>query len=126
MCFCVKSMDSNAKRKFAELVKNLRGTLTQKEFAHILGVTYGAIQAWENEEVNSPSSANLSKIANYAGLSLEDLMSTINGDSDQKIDNSVNPLYVMGQLKTMSIQDLTQLYRAVSDRLVAIAESAGR
>ncbi|WP_190303346.1 helix-turn-helix domain-containing protein [Pseudanabaena sp. UWO311] len=119
-------MDSNAKRKFAELVKNLRGTLTQKEFAHILGVTYGAIQAWENEEVNSPSSANLSKIANYAGLSLEDLMSTINGDSDQKIDNSVNPLYVMGQLKTMSIQDLTQLYRAVSDRLVAIAESAGR
>jgi transcriptional regulator with XRE-family HTH domain len=119
-------MDSNAKRRFAELIKSLRGNLTQKEFAHILGVTYGAIQGWENEEVNNPSSANLAKIANYAGLTIEELMATVNGQSVPEINNEVNPLYVMSQLKNMSIKDLTQLYRAVSDRLVAIAESAGR
>ncbi len=126
MYSCIKPMDSNAKRRFAELIRSLRGNLTQKEFAHILGVTYGAIQAWENEEVNNPSSANLAKIANYAGLTIEDLMANVNGCGDSEINNSVNPLYVIGQLKDMSVKDLAQLYRAVSDRLVAIAESAGR
>ena len=53
-------------------------------------------------------------------------MATVNGQSVPEINNEVNPLYVMSQLKNMSIKDLTQLYRAVSDRLVAIAESAGR
>lgn len=119
-------MDSNAKRRFAELIKSLRGELTQKEFAHILGVTYGAIQAWENEEVSSPSSSNLAKIANYAGMTIEQLMAVVNGEADTAINNAVNPLYVVTQLNKMSIQDLTHLYRAVSDRLVAIAESAGR
>lgn len=126
MCFCIKPMDSNAKRRFAELIKSLRGELTQKEFAHILGVTYGAIQAWENEEVSNPSSSNLAKIANYAGMTIEQLMATVNGEADTAINNAVNPLYVVTQLNKMSIQDLTHLYRAVSDRLVAIAESAGR
>lgn len=119
-------MDSNAKRRFAEIIKSLRGELTQKEFAHILGVTYGAIQAWEKAEVSNPSSANLAKVANYAGLSFEQLMANVNGESVPEIQRAVNPLYVVTQLKDMSVTDLTHLYRAVSDRLVAIAESAGR
>jgi transcriptional regulator with XRE-family HTH domain len=119
-------MDSSAKRKFAELVKRLRGDLTQKEFADILGVTYGAIQGWENEAVNNPSSANLAKIAHHAGLTIEQLMARLEGKNDSDIKNDVNPLYVVNQLKTMSVKDLTHLYRAVSDRLVAIAEGAGR
>ena len=119
-------MDGNAKRRLSELIKSLRDDLTQKEFAHILGVTYGAIQGWENEEVNNPSSANLAKIARHAGLTIEQLTARLEGKSGLEIKNDVNPLYVVTQLKTMSIQDLTHLYRGVSDRLVAIAESAGR
>jgi transcriptional regulator with XRE-family HTH domain len=119
-------MDSDAKRRLSGLIKELRGYLTQKEFAHILGVTYGAIQGWENEEVNNPSSANLAKIAHHAGLTIEQLMARLEGRSDSEIKNDVNPLYVVTQLKNMSVKDLTHLYRAVSDRLVAIAESAGR
>lgn len=119
-------MDSNAKRRLSQLIKELRGDLTQKEFAHILGVTYGAIQGWENEEVNNPSSANIAKIAHHAGMSVEELMARLDGKTDSEIKNDVNPLYVVSQLKTMSVKDLTHLYRAVSDRLVAIAESAGR
>lgn len=119
-------MNSNAKKRFAEIIRSLRGELTQKEFAQILGVTYGAIQAWEKEEVNNPSSANLAKIANYVGLTFEQLMASVNGESVPEIQKTVNPLYVTTQLKTMSIEDLTHLYRAVSDRLVAIAESASR
>lgn len=119
-------MDSNAKRRLSELIKNLRGDLTQKEFAHILGVTYGAIQGWENEEVNNPSSVNLAKIARHAGLTVEQLTARLDGRSESEIKNDINPLYVVTQLKTMSVTDLTHLYRAVSDRLVAIAESAGR
>jgi transcriptional regulator with XRE-family HTH domain len=119
-------MDSNAKRRLSQLVKELRGDLTQKEFAHILGVTYGAIQGWENEEVNNPSSVNIAKIAHHAGMSVEQLMARLEGKADSEIKNDVNPLYVVSQLNQMSVKDLTHLYRAVSDRLVAIAESAGR
>jgi transcriptional regulator with XRE-family HTH domain len=119
-------MNSDAKRRLSELIKSLRGELTQKEFAHILGVTYGAIQGWENQEVNNPSSTNLAKIAHHAGLTVEQLTARLDGRSESEIKNHVNPLYVVTQLKTMSVTDLTHLYRAVSDRLVAIAESAGR
>lgn len=122
----MKCMDSNAKKRFAEIIKSLRGELTQKQFAHILGVTYGAIQSWEKAEVNNPSSANLAKVANYAGLTFEQLMANVNGKPVPVIQRAVNPLYVVTQLKDMSVTDLTHLYRAVSDRLVAIAESAGR
>lgn len=120
MYLCIKLMDDQAKARLAEIVKNLRGSLTQKEFAKQLGVTYGAIQSWENAEV-SPSSANLVKIADYAGINLQELMAKIQG-----LENSDVSSNLVGQLKTMSVKDLTHLYRAVSDRLVAIAESAGR
>ena len=118
-------MDDRAKQRLAELIKDLRGELTQKEFAKMIGVTYGAIQSWENAEV-TPSSVNLVKIADYTGLSLQELMSRLTGSNIGHGKAELNPLYVMTQLKTMNIKDLTHLYRAVSDRLVAIAESAGR
>lgn len=118
-------MDNQAKQRLSELIKDLRGGLTQREFAKRIGVTYGAIQSWENAEV-TPSSANLVKIADYAGLTLQELMSRVTGSKVGIGKIETNPLYVVTQLKTMSIQDLTHLYRAVSDRLVAIAESAGR
>lgn len=118
-------MDDLAKQRLAELIKDLRGGLTQREFAKRLGVTYSAIQSWENAEV-TPNSNNLVKIADYTGLSLQELMSRLTGSKVGEGKTETNPLYVTTQLKNMSIQDLTHLYRAVSDRLVAIAESAGR
>lgn len=118
-------MDYQAKQRLAELIKGLRGELTQREFAKRLGVTYGAIQSWENAEV-TPSSTNLVKIADYTGLSLQELMSRVNGSEIGQGKSEKNPLNVVSQLNQMSVRDLAQLYRAVGDRLVAIAESAGR
>ena len=118
-------MDDQAKQRLAEFIKSLRGDLTQKEFAKSIGVTHGAIQSWENAEV-TPSSINLVKIADYTGLSLQELMSMLNGTDIGSSKTEANPLYVVSQLNKMSVKDLTHLYRAVSDRLVAIAESAGR
>ena len=125
LCICVSVMDYLAKQRLAELIKDLRGELTQREFAKRLGVTYGAIQSWENAEV-TPSSTNLVKISDYTGLSLQELMSSLTGSKIGTGKPEANPLYVVTQLKTMSVTDLTHLYRAVSDRLVAIAESTGR
>jgi transcriptional regulator with XRE-family HTH domain len=125
MYFCVSVMDDLAKQRLAELIKDLRGGLTQREFAKRLGVTYSAIQSWENAEV-TPNSNNLVKIADYTGLSLQELMSRLTGSKVGVGKAETNPLYVVTQLKTMSVTDLAHLYRAVGDRLVAIAESAGR
>ncbi|CAN1211897.1 Helix-turn-helix transcriptional regulator [Tumidithrix helvetica PCC 7403] len=118
-------MDSNAKARLALLIKQLRGNATQKEFAKMIGVTYGAIQSWEDAEV-TPGASNLTKIAKIAGFSLEELMSYLEGEEDKQIDDSINYLAVAQKVDSMSITELTYIYRAVSDRLVAIAESVGK
>ncbi len=82
MCVCVFMQFD--KRKFAQLIRRLRGSYSQKEFAGILGVTYGAVQSWEKAEV-VPNSQNLSKVASYAGISLEDLFSKVCDDKVVKL-----------------------------------------
>jgi len=118
------AMNEGAKQKLSKLIRTLRGGSTQKEFAQKLGVTYGAIQSWEKAEVDNPSSASLIKIGNYMGVTLQQLLEQLNDKPSS--DTTPNPMYVVSQLGSMSIKDLTHLYKAVSDRLVAIAESAGR
>ena len=74
MCVCVSLlMNESAKTRLAQLVKKLRRSDTQKEFAKRLGVTYGAVQSWENAEV-VPGVHNLAKIAAEADMSLSQLM----------------------------------------------------
>jgi transcriptional regulator with XRE-family HTH domain len=110
-------MDVGAKEKLAKLVKELRNDTSQKEFAKSLGVTYSAIQSWENAEV-TPSSENLIRISKAAGYSLEELLSYLDG---KPIETPTNVERLVAQIKSMPPKDLAIVARAVGDRLSAIA-----
>lgn len=110
-------MDAKAKERLAKLIKDLRKGLSQKEFAKSLGVTYSAIQSWENAEV-TPSSENLIKISKAAGYSLEELISFLNG---QPVERPSSIEKLVAQIQTMPTKELAAVARAVGDRLSAIA-----
>lgn len=115
-------MNQESKERLSELVKRLRGSFSQKVFAKRLGVTTGAIQAWENAEV-TPGSSNLSRIAKEAGYTLEELMTYLEGEAPAPEINEIEQL--INRIATMPPKQLAQIGKVVSDRLVAIAESAG-
>jgi transcriptional regulator with XRE-family HTH domain len=120
-------MKQESKQRLAELVKRLRGRATQKEFAKRLGVTSGAIQAWENGEV-TPGASNLVRIAKEAGYTLEELMTYLDVETHSLEADSLEPSeidHLINKIATMPAKQLAQVGRVVSDRLVAIAESSG-
>jgi transcriptional regulator with XRE-family HTH domain len=115
----LSTMTQESKERLSALIKRLRGALTQKEFAKRLGVTTGAIQAWENAEV-TPGGNNLLRIAREAGYTLEDLMIYLEGENPALEPGEIE--HLIRRIYTMPPKQLARIGRVVSDRLVAIAE----
>lgn len=62
-------IDTTPKQRLANLVRELRGEKSQRNFAKLLGVSYYAVQSWEKQAV-WPDNDNLQKIANSKGWTL--------------------------------------------------------
>lgn len=114
-------MKQESKKRLSELIKQIRGTSTQKEFAKRLGVTTGAIQAWENAEV-TPGGSNLMRIAKESGTTLEELIAYLEGETTALNSTEIEIDYLVRRIATMPPKQLALIGRVVSDRLVAIAE----
>jgi transcriptional regulator with XRE-family HTH domain len=110
-------MDVKSKERLSKLIKELRKDMSQKEFARALGVTYSAIQSWENAEV-TPSSENLVKISKAAGYSLEELISFLDG---KPMEQPTNVDKIVNQVRTMPLEDVAKVLKASAERLEAIA-----
>lgn len=73
----------NARSRFSRLVRSLRGSATQKEFAKLFGVTYAAVQSWEGKDGLATVDPDLiqfrhaRKIAELKSISLDDLAAEI-------------------------------------------------
>lgn len=72
-------MDEAGRRRLAELVKRLQGDRSQRKFASDLGVSPGALQNWLQGRV--PSSENLENLAIAAGMTIEELLNEIRGET---------------------------------------------
>lgn len=68
-----KKIDSLLFSGLPTRIKEIRGFLTQKEFAKKIGVTQGAVQKYENG-INYPGFAVLEKIAEVGGVAVEWLL----------------------------------------------------
>lgn len=64
-------MDDKAKR-LADLVKELRGSLSQNQFSKKLGVNRSTINFWESGQAY-PEAENLQKLAHLKGWTLEEI-----------------------------------------------------
>ena len=62
-------MNIESREKLIEIIKQARGSLSQRSFAKILGVSATAVQLWE-KGVNVPDAENLAQIAPRAGYTI--------------------------------------------------------
>lgn len=115
-------MTLRSKEKLGDLIKKLRGDQSQRTFAKSLGVSFASVQAWENGD-SMPSTENLAVVAERAGYTLQGLIAHL---EDRPIPKSNSLEEIVMQIKSLPLKQLALVDRAVSDRLVAIAESAGR
>lgn len=80
-------VSNNSESKLSQLIKGLRGDLSQREFGKILGVSYTAIRSWE-DGISFPGLNSLKKIAEYCNQPVNELIDTLNDE----VNYDINPI----------------------------------
>jgi transcriptional regulator with XRE-family HTH domain len=107
--FVVSGDSESVRSRLAELIRDLRGDSSQREFARLLGISYTTIQDWE-KQIRLPSSKNLQRIAQLKGCTQTELLSylfTDEGEVKPQEEDSIESIinYVQG-LSSEQIQRL--------------------
>ena len=100
--FFVGAEDTLAKQRLADLLKDLRGYETQRQFAKRLGTSYTSIQDWE-KQIRLPSEKNLKRIAQLKGWTYEKLVLFLFNSDVQSTTVTTDPL----ELIMACVQKLT-------------------
>ncbi|MFB2970418.1 helix-turn-helix transcriptional regulator [Aerosakkonema sp. BLCC-F183] len=104
-------MDEEARKRFAEAVKVLRGDRDREEFSKIVGVSRPTIIGWETCK-NTPKRESLELIAQMRGETLDEFLSYLNGAKRR------DPLErLLNQIAGLSHEQLAIVLRAIADRL---------
>jgi transcriptional regulator with XRE-family HTH domain len=115
-------MTKLAKMRLAEIVKQLRGKITQREFARQLGTSYTAVQYWE-KQIRLPGEKNLKRIAELLGWTYGELVRYIfrtDSSGDSQVDDSLEQILVRSQ--NLSSEQIQFLIRYFADQLVEIRQ----
>ncbi len=114
------AVDLEAKKKVIEVVKMARGSMSQRAFAKLLGVSATAVQLWEKGD-NIPDIGNLAKIAAKAGYTMEEVLNYIGAKPLQE-PSDLND--IIKQIKSMPLSEVATIAQAAVARLAAAAESS--
>jgi transcriptional regulator with XRE-family HTH domain len=114
------AVDLEAKKKLIEVVKAARGSMSQRAFAKLLGVSATAVQLWEKGD-NIPDIGNLAKIAAKAGYTMEELLNYL-GTKPPQETSDLNE--IIKQIKSMPLSEVATIAQAAVARLAAAAESS--
>ena len=107
--------------KLIEIIKKARGSMSQRGFGKLVGVSATAVQLWEKGET-IPESDNLAKIAALAGYKIDDLVACLEG----KVVSETSDLdWILAKIKVMPLSQVAMISRAVADRISEEAESLG-
>ncbi|MDP5339592.1 MAG: helix-turn-helix domain-containing protein [Nodularia sp. (in: cyanobacteria)] len=113
-------MKIESKEKLVEIIKLARGSMSQRAFGKLLGVSATAVQLWE-KGANVPDTDYLVKIAARAGYTLQELVTCLNGEPIQEISD-IN--LILRQIKYMPLSQVAEIVRAAADRLATVAETS--
>lgn len=101
--------DKLAKERLAQLIKELRGIKTQREFAKLLGTSYTSVQDWE-KQIRLPKENNLKRIAQLKGWTPEELLCHLFLLENRSEVASTNSLEILiPQVQKLSLQQMRQL-----------------
>jgi len=115
-------MNLQSKQRLNKILLKLKGNKSRRALAREIGVTATTIMGWENG-VNEPDLQNLSKLAKCSGYSLQDFINHLEG-KEKPVEISAMDSMIK-EIRKMKLQQLAILESAMSERLMAIAESVG-
>jgi len=127
-------LEITPKQKLANLVRELRGDKSQRNFAKLLGVSYFAVQTWEKQAV-WPDDENLQKLAKLKGWTQEQLQVYLHIPStgDLEVNNSFFNSHLVNDLPPqdstrpsgLPISELLEEVRALPfEAAVQVAQAA--
>ncbi|WP_414563858.1 MULTISPECIES: helix-turn-helix domain-containing protein [unclassified Anabaena] len=114
-------MNIESREKLVEIIKLARGSMSQRAFGKLLGVSATAVQLWE-KGVNVPDTEYLAKIAARAGYTLEELLTCLDG---KPIQETSDLNLILRQIKYMPLSQVAQIVQAAAERLASVAETSG-
>ncbi len=103
-------MDIEEKKRFAEVVKNLRSGRNIRAFAKIVGVSHPTILMWEKGE-GEPRREKLERIAELRGESLDNLLDFLSGKQSSPQER------VIAAIQGASKEQLAGFLEAIGKRL---------
>jgi transcriptional regulator with XRE-family HTH domain len=119
--FIVATEDTLAKQNLAELLRELRGSETQRQFAKRLGTSYTSIQDWE-KQIRLPSEKNLQRIAQSKGWTYEELILFLFGNDARSAIATTEPLKIimacLPKLSSTQRQQLSDYLTSKTDNIL--------
>ena len=114
-------MNIESRQKLIEIIKLARGSISQRAFGKLLGVSATAVQMWE-KGIKVPDTENLAQIASRAGYTLEELVCCLEG---KPIPETTDLSQILRQIKHMPLNQVALISQAVTERFAAAAEALG-
>ncbi len=112
-------MNDESRKKLVDIIKQARGSMSQRAFGKLLGVSATAVNMWE-KGLKVPDTENLAHIAAHAGYSIEQLLSSIEG---KPIQQASDLSLILRQINHMPLSQVAQIVQAGASRLAAAVES---
>ncbi|MEO0348939.1 MAG: helix-turn-helix transcriptional regulator [Cyanobacteria bacterium P01_A01_bin.15] len=107
----VAFVDEGFLKRLGEVVHEIRGDQSQRQFARTMQVSQSTVQQWENGR-NVPSLENLEKIARLKGMLVEDFIAYLYGRSHGPTRTDI-----MARIGVMKAEDFGQILHIIGDRL---------
>ncbi|MBV8886527.1 MAG: helix-turn-helix transcriptional regulator, partial [Chroococcidiopsidaceae cyanobacterium CP_BM_RX_35] len=102
-------MNIEGREKLIQIIKLARGSMSQRSFGKLLGVSATAVQLWEKGE-SIPDTENLAQIAKRAGYTLEELLSYLEG---KPVTEPSDLAQILRQIKFMPLNQVATIAQAV-------------
>jgi transcriptional regulator with XRE-family HTH domain len=112
-------VSDESRKKLVEIIKQARGSMSQRAFGKLLGVSATAVNMWE-KGVKVPDTGNLAQIAAHAGYSIQELLSCLEG---KPIQQTSDLNLILRQINHMPLSQVAQIVQAGASRLAAAVES---
>ena len=106
-----RGIQGQAKEKFAEVIKEMRGGRSYRSFAKIVGVSHPTLKAWETLD-GTPDQESLEMVASLRGESISEFKDFLNGSRRPTMLQKL-----VQQVRSIPDDDLAVLLRAIANRI---------
>jgi transcriptional regulator with XRE-family HTH domain len=94
-----------SREKLIEIIKLACGSMSQRAFGKLLGVSATAVQLWE-KGVKVPDTENMAQIADHAGYTLEELLWCLEG---RAVPETSDLTVILRQINHMPLSQVAQI-----------------